>query len=263
MARRLPLRRDMRTLALLFVLLGLAPLPAYAQEADAPEGAIIDSVEMSGFSPYRLSPGLQKDIELARRIAAQPRATQRAGLSHRRRAARDGRGGARPWPDPTAKLTSSSSSPESATTPISPRTSTPATSSRAWRSRAHPTRSVSSFATTCRSSLADVSTRTKPNGCRSVWRASCPDATSPGGFRKGSESGRIRVVFEIFETPWIRFAPTRSKLVYHAQQGWSGVLDIPMSSSRSRHRFTAGIAFNDIDDLIEEYSGFRLAFESR
>ena len=73
----------------------------------------------------------------------------------------------------------------------------------------------------------------------------------------------IRVVFEIFEEPWIRFAPTRSKLVYHAQQGWSGVLDIPMSRSRSRHRFTAGLAFNDIDELIEEYSGFRLAFESR
>jgi outer membrane protein assembly factor BamA len=57
--------------------------------------------------------------------------------------------------------------------------------------------------------------------------------------------------------------PTRSKLVYHAQQGWSGVLDIPMTSSRSRHRFTAGVAFNDIDELIEEYSGFRLGFESR
>jgi hypothetical protein len=80
---------------------------------------------------------------------------------------------------------------------------------------------------------------------------------------KGSQTGRIRVVFEIFEEPWIRFVPPRSKLVYHAEQGWSGVLDIPMSRSRSRHRFTAGVVFNDIDDLIEEYSGFRLAFESR
>src|SRR5262245_58698386 len=61
MARRLPWRRAMRTLALLFVLLGL-PLLANAQEADAPEGAIIDAVEISGFSLYSLSPGLQKDI---------------------------------------------------------------------------------------------------------------------------------------------------------------------------------------------------------
>ena len=36
-----------------------------------------------------------------------------------------------------------------------------------------------------------------------------------------------------------------------------------MTGSRSRHRFTAGVVFNDIDDLIEEYSGFRLGFESR
>ena len=52
----------MRTLALLFTLLGLRPPVAYAQEADAPEGAIIDAVEISGFSLYDLSPGLQKDI---------------------------------------------------------------------------------------------------------------------------------------------------------------------------------------------------------
>jgi outer membrane protein assembly factor BamA len=57
--------------------------------------------------------------------------------------------------------------------------------------------------------------------------------------------------------------PPRSKLVYHAEQGWSGVLDIPISGRRSRHRFSAGLVFSDIDDLIEEYSGFRLAFESR
>jgi len=52
----------MRTLALLFVILGLPLAAANAQEADAPEGAIIDVVEMSGFSLYSLSPGLQKDI---------------------------------------------------------------------------------------------------------------------------------------------------------------------------------------------------------
>jgi hypothetical protein len=33
--------------------------------------------------------------------------------------------------------------------------------------------------------------------------------------------------------------------------------------SRSRHRFTVGLALDNRDDLIEEYSGFRLGFESR
>ena len=62
MARRLPPSRDMRTLALLLALLGLSSLAADAQEADAPEGAIIDAVEISGFPLYDLSPGLQKDL---------------------------------------------------------------------------------------------------------------------------------------------------------------------------------------------------------
>ena len=53
----------MRTVALLLALLGLPLMEATAQETDAPEGAIIEAVEMSGFSPYDLSPGLQKDID--------------------------------------------------------------------------------------------------------------------------------------------------------------------------------------------------------
>ena len=83
----------MRTLALLFALLGL-PLPvAHAQEADAPEGAIIDAVEVSGFSLYDLSPGLQKDINSLVGAPLSRERLERAGLAHRGRAARDRRGG--------------------------------------------------------------------------------------------------------------------------------------------------------------------------
>ena len=63
MARGLPRRGDMKRLALLVAVLGLLSPVAYAQETDAPEGAIVDSVEMSGFSPYSLSPGLQKEMD--------------------------------------------------------------------------------------------------------------------------------------------------------------------------------------------------------
>jgi len=61
--------------------------------------------------------------------------------------------------------------------------------------------------------------------------------------------------------PWIRFAPSKSKFVYHSDYGWTGGLDIPMGSSR--HRVTLGLAFGNDDDLIEEYSGVGLRVESR
>lgn len=80
---------------------------------------------------------------------------------------------------------------------------------------------------------------------------------------RGTTRGMVRVSFEIYKRPWTRFLASRSKLVYQQDQGWSGALDIPMSGSRSRRRVTVGIAFDNNDDLIEEYSGFRVAAESR
>jgi hypothetical protein len=81
---------------------------------------------------------------------------------------------------------------------------------------------------------------------------------------RGSERGRIRVVFEFSEKPdqrWIPFTRSRSKFVYHSDQGWSGALDIPMGGRN--HRVTAGFAFSNNDDLVGEYSGVRFGFESR
>jgi hypothetical protein len=262
MARRLPPRCDMRTLALLLVLLGLPILPAIAQEADAPEGAVIDTVEISGFSLDDLSPGLQKDInslvgaslsrerltELASRIEGEQPEVVAAVRSVAR-------------PDGKARvvfLVGRIGDDTNLTENINAR---------------YLVESVD-----VDGAPAEISPQLRDDLQKLVGKRLDTDEAErlqerledelPGRevsrrISKGSKAGTIRVVFEIFETPWIRFAPTRSKLVYHAQQGWSGVLDIPMSGSRSRHRFTAGAVFNDIDELIEEYSGFRLAFESR
>lgn len=81
---------------------------------------------------------------------------------------------------------------------------------------------------------------------------------------RGSQPGRIRVVFDVAEAEppaWIRFTPPRSKFVYHSNQGWSGALDIPIGVRD--HRVTVGLVFDNDDDLIEEYSGFRVRLESR
>ena len=91
-----------------------------------------------------------------------------------------------------------------------------------------------------------------------------PDYHVQRRISRGSERGRIRVVFEFEEKErprWIPFTPSRSKFVSHSDQGPSGVLDIPMGSSR--HRALLGFAIKNDDDLIEEYSGVWFGVESR
>ena len=81
---------------------------------------------------------------------------------------------------------------------------------------------------------------------------------------RGTRRGQIRVVFKFSETEalrWIPFAKSRSKFVYHSDEGWSGLHDIPIG--RRDHRVTVGFALDDNDTLVEEYSGVRLRFETR
>ena len=262
MARRLPWRRDMRTLALLFILLGLPLAAANAQEADAPDGAVIDAVEISGFSLYSLSPGLQKDInslvgsplnrEGLNQLASRIEQEQPEVVAAVRGVSR---------PDGKARvifLVARISDDTDLSENINARYIVETVDVEG------PYKEISQQLRDDLQKLVGRRLDTdEAERLQERLEKELPGRDVARRISKGSQTGRIRVVFEIFEEPWIRFAPTRSKLVYHSQQGWSGVLDIPMSSSRSRHRFTAGVAFNDIDELIEEYSGFRLAFESR
>jgi hypothetical protein len=81
---------------------------------------------------------------------------------------------------------------------------------------------------------------------------------------RSDESGHIHVDFVFTRAErgrWLHFAPSRSKLVYHANQGWSGVLDIQMGSDNARA--TVGLVGSDNDDLVEEYSGYSFRFENR
>ena len=257
----LALRRDMRTLALLVCLLSL-PLVAHAQEADAPDGAIIDAAEVSGLPLNNLSPGLRQDLNA---LAGTPLNRERVNELAMR--IEDER------PDVVTAVRSISRPDGKAHVVfLVARISDDTDLSENINAR-YIVESVE-----LEGPASEVSQQLRDDLQKLVGRRLDSDEAGelrdrledelPGRdvsrrISKGSQPGMIRVVFEIFEEPWIRFAPTRSKLVYHSQQGWSGVLDIPMSRSRSRHRFTAGLVFNDIDDLIEEYSGFRLAFESR
>jgi hypothetical protein len=252
----------MRTLALLFTLLGLPLVAAHAQDSDAPEGAVIDAVEISGFSLSSLSPGLQQDINtlvgtaLARErldeLASRIEDEQPEVVAAVRTVARSD-GKAR-----VVFLVARISEDTDLTENINARYVVESVEIEG------PSDEVSQQLRDDLQKLVGRRLDTdEAEELRDRLEDELPGRDVARRISKGSESGRIRVVFEVFVEPWIPFVPPRSKLVYHAEQGWSGVLDIPFSKSRSRHRFSAGLVFNDIEDLIEEYSGFRLAFESR
>jgi len=83
-------------------------------------------------------------------------------------------------------------------------------------------------------------------------------------FERGSENGQLRLIFDVTRKeppPWIHFAPSHSKIVYHAFQGWSAALDIPITVQD--FRFTFGFAIADEDALIEQFSGYRVRVEAR
>jgi Omp85 superfamily domain len=81
---------------------------------------------------------------------------------------------------------------------------------------------------------------------------------------RGSERGRIRLVYEARkkELPqWLRFVPLRSNVLFHSEQGWGSYLDLGIGERNIR--FTPIIAIGNADDLVEEYSGWGLRFETR
>ena len=82
--------------------------------------------------------------------------------------------------------------------------------------------------------------------------------------QRGSEVGRIRLVYEARkkELPhWLRFEPLRSNAIFHSDQGWGSYLDLGIGDRNIR--FTPIVAIDNADDLVEEYSGFGLRFETR
>ena len=85
-------------------------------------------------------------------------------------------------------------------------------------------------------------------------------------FERGSQPGQLRVIFEVTETgTWLGFhrlgVSTVPKFVYHAYQGWSTAMDIPIGGDDLQ--FTFGFAIANEDDLLEQYSGVRIRFASR
>ena len=95
-------------------------------------------------------------------------------------------------------------------------------------------------------------------------RDALPDHQVSRRVARGSRSGEIRLTFVLNKAEsarWLHFEPLKSNLVFHSDQGWGAFLDFPISGRD--FRVAPIIAIDNGDDLIEEYSGFGLRFESR
>lgn len=83
---------------------------------------------------------------------------------------------------------------------------------------------------------------------------------------RGSEPGQIRIVFDLRRperSRWLRFEPSRGKLVFHEDQRWSGVFDIGLGHGRGDNHATLDLVRGNTDDLVEEYSGVGFRFQNR
>jgi hypothetical protein len=257
----------MRTLTklLLCLLLGLAaPLPAAAQEGEPPDGTRVATAEVSGIDTGDLSPGLRRDIDaLAGKPLARSDVTQLA-----RRIEEE-----RPEVIVAVRVVGAPGD-EARVVFLVARISDDANLGSNINAR-YTVESVELDGLKEQEISADLRDRlqalvgTRLDGDATDALIKALEAEKPGydvsrRIERGTRRGQIRVVFRFSESErlrWIPFTRSRSKYVYHSEQGWSGVHDIPMGGRD--HRVTVGFAIDDNDTLVEEYSGVRVRFESR
>jgi hypothetical protein len=265
MGSLLALGAGMRTLGLLVTLLVTSPQAATDQRPVVPEGTIITSAQVTGFDIDRLSPGLREAIrnlagtplkqelldELASRLEEErPRyvATVRSVM--------DPGGEARVY-----FLMGRQDQPE--------RDATVNVNARYIVDNAIidgvP---ESDLSTGLLDDLRALAGKRLDSGdadrVEQRILSELPGYNVTRRIQRGAEVGHIRLVYEVRkkETPaWLRFEPLRSNFLYHSEQGFGGYADLNIGDRTIR--FTPIFAIDNADDLVEEYSGYGLRFETR
>jgi hypothetical protein len=263
MGSLLAVAAGMRTIGLLLTLLAVAPQAATDQKPVVPEGTIITSAQVTGFDIDRLSPGLRQEIrtlagtplnqqrldELARRIEAErPRyvAAVRAVMES------DGQArvffvmGRQSEPDRDDNVNEKYIVEQADITGVPD---------------AELTQEL-------RDDLQALVGKRLDSGdadrLKDRLERELPRYEISRRIQRGGEVGRIRLVFEASkrELPqWLRFEPLRSNAIFHSEQGWGSYLDLGIGDRNIR--FTPIVAIDNSDDLVEEYSGWGLRFETR
>jgi hypothetical protein len=253
----------MRTLGLLVTLLVATPQASTDQKPVVPEGTIITSATVTGFDIDRLSPGLREAInglagaplkqerldELAARLEAErPRYVAAV------RAAMDPDGQARvffvmgrrddPLRDDNVNL----------------RYVVEHADIRGIPEADQPPALLDDL----RALIGKRLDSAEASRVQQRIERDLPDYEVSRRIQRGSEVGRIRIVYEARrkELPrWLRFEPLRSNYVYHSEQGGGALVELGMGNRTVR--VTPFAAFDNADDLVEEYSGYGLRVETR
>ena len=265
MGSLLALAEGMRTLALLVTLLVTTPQAATDQKPVVPEGTLITSAQVTGFDIDRLSPGLREEI---RNLAGTPLEQERLDVLAARIEAERPRhvAAVRAVMDPGG---------QARVFFVVGRKDAPGHDDND---------NINARYIVEQADISGVPEEELPQTLRDDLRALVGQRLDSGEadrlqeriarelpryevsrrIQRGSEVGHIRLVYEAREKElphWLRFEPLRSNALYHSDQGWGSYLDLGIGDRNIR--FTPLVAIDNADDLVEEYSGFGLRFETR
>lgn len=253
----------MKTFGLLLALLS-APLAARAQDVDLHEGALIESAEVQGLPLDRLTPDLRRDIQaLADQRLSRERIDALASRIEAEHpdvitAARDVL-----RPDGRVRVIF-------LVAPIGDDTGLAANINARYTIERVEIAGVDEdrISQKLRDEVkALTGGKLDPANAERLSRAlevELPDYSVTRRISRGTETGHIVLTFnfELSERRfWIPLPPSRSKVTFLEDQGWSGVFDI--RATFGSHAFSVGFVGSNNDDLIEEYSGYWLRAENR
>ena len=253
----------MRMIGLLITMLAVVPQATIDQKPAAPEGTIITAAQITGFDIERLSPGLREAIrslagtplnqqrleELAARIEAErPRhvAAVRAFME----------------PDGQARVIFIVGRPDQPSRDDN-------INDRYVVEQADITGVPDAELTPeLRDELQSLVGKRLDSGDADRFQGrlerDLPNYDVSRRIERGGERGRIRLIYEARrkEPPaWLRFVPLRSNAIFHSEQGWGSYVDLGIGDRNIR--FTPLVAIDNADDLVEEYSGYGLRFETK
>ena len=264
MGSLLALDAGMRITALLITLLAVAPQAITDQKPVVPEGTIISSAQVTGFDMDRLSPGLRQEI---RTLAGTPLNQQRLDqLAERIRAERprylvavhsvlDSDGQAR-----VSFVMGRQERPErDDDSNINERYIVEAADIKGVPEE----ELTQALRDDLRALVGNRLDSGEADKLQERLARDLPEYDVSRRIERGSERGRIRLMYEARKrTPrWLRFEPLRSNVIYHSDFGWGSYVDFNIGNGPIR--FTPIFAFDNADDLVEEYSGYGLRFETR